>query len=340
MNQAAKSWIIRLPVWHTCRVGINGVLPFKISATKWLLWLLFPVVLLLVEAPPGASGSIPAVSKLFHHSKEGGVYLPPGPEELDMVESLFVRMLGGERGDQLARDWQQLGYRLRKAILHKTVVLALFEDENRRNGRGFYLFPLESASSSMLMMPHRFFDMHTGPIGLKLFAAGSFSAAAWNTVHRHKKSKKENGFHRAKNSLPNWDLADLEDSYFTALTRAFNRTFPHGHLVQVHGFSKEKRTSWAGRDSDLILANGTKTPPDDLTELADCLKLKLGVMVRVYPHEVRDLGAMENVSARITDNFGNRGFIQMEMSLPLRQDLLKSMELNTVITACMQESWH
>ena len=329
-----------MPLRQNRRERSDGCPPLAIATVKWLLWILFPVVLLFSEASPGASGSVPEVSKLFYQSKERGGYIPPGPEELDIVEDLFVRMLGGERGDQLEGDWQRLGYRLQEATLHKKVVLALHEDERKRNGRGFYLFPLKPTGSSLLMMPHRFFDMHTGPIGLKLFAAGSFSAAAWNTVHRHKKSKKENGFHRGNDSLPNWDLADLESSYFTALTRAFNRSFPNGHLAQVHGFSKEKRTSWAGRDSDLILSNGTKHPPEDLIAFADCLKLKMGVMVRVYPHEVRDLGAMENVSARITDDFGNPGFIQMEMSLPLRQDLLKSMELNTVIIDCMQESWH
>ncbi len=320
------------------RLGIGK--PLIAHLSRWLLLTLVPVALLLSASDSAASNTLPDVSKLYHQSKERGSYLPPGTEELYMVESLFVRMLEGDRGEQLAGHWQQLGYKLQRARLNNLVVLALSEDEMKKNGRGFYLFPLEQNGSSLLMMPHRFFDMHTGPIGLKLFSAGSFAAAAWNTVHRHKKSKAENGFHQDNDSLPNWDLADLEGSYFTALTRAFNRTFPQGHLIQLHGFSKEKRNSWEGRDSDIIISNGTKNPPKDLIDFADCLKLNMGVMVRVYPHEIRDLGGMENVSARITDDFGNRGFIQMEMSLGTRQDILKSKELSKIITTCMKESWY
>ena len=340
MDQAASR---RLSDAHprltaTERLGIGT--PLVADLSKWLLLTLVAVALLLSASDSTASNTLPEVSKLYHQSKERGSYVPPGTEELYEVESLFVRMLEGDRGEQLEAHWRQLGYKLQRARLDNLVVLALSEDEKKKNGRGFYLFPLEQNGSSLLMMPHRFFDMHTGPIGLQLFSAGSFAGAAWNTVHRHKKSKTKNGFQQDNDSLPNWDLADLEGSYFTALTRAFNRTFPQGHLIQVHGFSKQKRSSWEGRDSDIIISNGTKNPPKDLIEFADCLKLNMGVMVRVYPHEIHDLGAMENVSARITDYFGNRGFIQMEMSLGTRQDILKSKELSKVITSCMQESWY
>ncbi|MBT8329991.1 MAG: hypothetical protein KJN87_09820 [Desulfofustis sp.] len=340
MSQAAdRNLNYPLPRF-TGREHLGLGIPPIAALTKWLLSALVPIALLLSVPDPASSNSMPDVFELYQQSKKRGSYLSPDPEELDIVESLFARMLEGERGEQLAAQWRKLGYRLQRARLNNLVVLALSEDEKKKKGRGFYLFPLEQTGSSLLMIPHRFFDMHTGPIGLKLYAAGSFAGAAWNTVHRHKKSTTGNGFRQDNDNLPNWDLADLEGSYFTALTRAFNRTFPQGHLIQVHGFSREKRNSWEGRDSDVILANGTMTPPQDLIEFADCLKLKMGVMVRVYPHEIRDLGAMENVSARITDNFGNRGFIQMEMSLGLRLDILKSKELNKVITGCMQESWY
>ena len=317
-------------------LGISKSLIAEVA--RWLLLTYCAAVLLLSAADPAASEIMPDVSELYHQSKERGVYLPPDPEELYLAESLFVQMLRGERGEELAGQWRQLGYKLQRAKLNKGVVLALSEDEKERKGRGFYLFPLEQTGSTLLMMPHRFFDMHTGPIGLKTYAAGPFAGAAWNTVHRYKKSNK--GFNRGYDILPNWDLADLENSYFTALTRAFNQIYPQGHLVQLHGFSRDKRKSWVGKDSDIIISNGTNDPPNDLIEFADCLKLNMGVVVRVYPHEIRDLGALQNISARITDDYGNRGFIQMEMSLEVRQDLLKSKELRKVITSCMVESWH
>ena len=340
MNRVAEKYGAIEALRQNLQKCINRSRLLRIARVRRLLLMLILPVLLLCNTTPSNTSSGVNVSELFYQSKESGTYVPPELEELGIAESLFSRMLEGERGEQLKVEWQRLGFRLQELNFKGKMVLALFEADNERRGRGFYLFPIKPVGASVLMMPHRFFDMHTGPIGLKLFQSGLFSAAAWNTVHRYKNSKKKNGFQGINNSLPNWDLADLERSYFTALTRAFTRTFPTGHLVQVHGFSQEKRTSWAGRDSDLILSNGTQHPPEDLISLSDCLKLQLGVMVRVYPLEIRDLGAMENVSARICNDFGNRGFIQMEMSYPLRQKLLKSEEQAKVITNCMQESWH
>ena len=340
MNRAVEKCLLEAPP-KTRRIQCgSGCKASPCAYLTLFLLMLSAAVLLCFAATAVCSTSLPEVTQLFHQSKEQGGYIPPDPEELDIVENLFVRMLKGERGEQLIRDWQNLGYHLQRAKLQNEVVLALTEEPKRRHGRGFYLFPLVQAQSSLLMIPHRFYDMHTGPIGLKLYSTGSFSAAAWNTVHRHKKSTSKSDFHRDGDSLPNWDLADLKDSYFTALTRAFNRTFSNGHLVQIHGYSKDKRKSWAGRDADIVLSSGTKNPPEDLIQFSDCLKMNLGAMVRVYPIEIQDLGALENVSARILDNSGDSGFIHIEMCLPLRQKLLKSNDLSRVITDCMQESWY
>ncbi len=188
------------------------------------------------------------------------------------------------------------------------------------------------------MMPHGFYDLHTRDLGQSLFAEGLFLAAAWNTVHRNK-SPGRTPVAAGDDNPWQWDMADLPNTYFTALTRAFARIQPGGHLIQLHGFAKSKRKSKSARDSDLVLGNGTEAPPGTLLAFGDCLKMNIPFMVRFYPVETRDLGGTENISARILNALGHNGFVQMEMSLALRDQLRSSRQLRQTMLNCMQTAW-
>ncbi len=281
---------------------------------------------------------LPDVVNLLNAAREGGEYKTLPEEELAAAESLFGRMLAGDRSQELFNAWEKLGFHISKAQLEGRDVFALVEKPEQKLGRGFYLFPLVASGSTVLMMPHGFYDLHTRVIGQYFFGEGLFLAAAWNTVHRNKYP----GQIRTKNLDDDpwkWDMADLPNTCFTALTKAFAKTKPQGHLVQLHGFAKAKRKSKSARDSDLILSNGTELPPKELLAFGDCLKINIPVMVRIYPRETRDLGALENISARILKGLGHEGFVHMEMSLPLRNQLRSSIRFREAVLGCMNTSW-
>ncbi len=296
--------------------------------------------LLLLHPFSLQAADLPTVTQLFKDARQEGTFQTSNAKDLAQAENLFVRLLKGERSNALTEAWRSLGFQLRQARINERIVLVLMEDPKHKLGRGFYLFPLKAAGSDLLMMPHSFFDLHTGRIGMRLFDEGLFCGAAWNTVHRHKYPGGGANITDHDDDLPNWDLADLQDTCFTAMTRAFARAFPLGHLVQLHGFSKEKRKSRAGRDSDIVLTNGTETPSKNLIALGDCLKIRLAAMVRVYPTEIRDLGGTENVSGIILNTLGHNGFIQIEICRPLREKLKKSASTRKTLISCMREAWH
>lgn len=279
---------------------------------------------------------MPEVGHLLKRAQEGGGYRAVPDDQLIAAEKLFARMLQGERGRGLATEWDDLGFTLESAWLNGRNVLALMEKPELKLGRGFYLFPLQAQGSDLLMMPHSFYDLHTRSLGKYFFAEGNFMAAGWNTVHRN---KGPGGKPLRADDPWQWDMADLPNTYFTALTKAFMHTQARGKLIQLHGFAQGKRKSRSARDSDLILGNGTSTPPRSLQRFGDCLKINIPYMVRLYPFETRDLGGMENISAGILSKNGHDGFVQMEMSLPLREYLLSSVQARASVLNCMKDAW-
>ena len=311
-----------------CRSGILGFALIFIALS----------LTLPVTAFCDTTARLPEAIDLLSDARKGGEYKKLPEEELAAVQYLFEQMLQGDRSRELFNSWDKLGFHILKAQLEGREVFALMEKPEQKLGRGFYLFPPVATGSTLLMMPHAFYDLHTRVIGQYLFGEGMFIAAAWNTVHRNRTPGKNHAI--VPDDDPwRWDMADLSNTCFTALTRAFNRTQAHGHLIQLHGYSKAKRKSSSGRDSDLILSNGTELPPKELIVFGDCLKINLTAMVRVYPVETRDLGATENISARILNILGHNGFVQMEMSLPLRNQLRSSVNTRKALLNCIKSSW-
>lgn len=311
---------------------------FQIRMTGFVLILL--VLSLGFPATAFCSNAIklPDAADMLSAATKGGEYKTMPEKDLAEVENLFAQMLSGNRSLELFNAWKKLNFTLTRVQLKGKEFLALTETPEHKLGRGFYLFPLVASGSTVLMMPHSFYDLHTRIIGQHLFGEGSFLGAAWNTVHRNK--------HPGQIRITDldddpwqWDMADLPNTCFTALTKAFVQTKPHGHLVQLHGFAQSKRKSKSARDSDLILSNGTEIPPRELITFGDCLKINLPFMVRLYPLETKDLGASENISAQVLNSLGHDGFVQMEMSFVLRTQLHSSATYRKAVLGCIQTAW-
>jgi hypothetical protein len=93
--------------------------------------------------------------------------------------------------------------------------------------------------------------------------------------------------------------------------------------MQLHGFEQEKRVGRSVGEAEIVLSNGTSTPPTQLTQVAQCWKRALSVVVKRYPDEAKDLGATTNTQALLLHSLGHSGFLHVEMSEGIRAQLHK-----------------
>jgi hypothetical protein len=256
-------------------------------------------------------------------------YLAPTPGELKIAERLFQHLLSGERN--LARViplCREIDLDLILVKENGEDLLILMELESARRGRGFYVFRGSRSRPCMLQMPHAFHDLHTGAIGRRLFAENDIAVAAWNTVARF--AMVARGTERA-------DLAHLKASYLQALTAAFARIHPKGLVLQIHGFSKEKRITVEGALADIVVSNGTRTPDRWLKTRADCIGEQISIALAVYPRDITELGGTTNVQSALLRSLDHRGFVHVEMSFEVRRRLSRSQEDRRRFWRCFQE---
>jgi len=260
---------------------------------------------------------------MLEQARKGNRYVTPSRSELTQVETLFVRTLSGEEREALVTAWQAQGFELLPFPEAGDSFLALREQPEARRGRGFYLLRPGASSGLVWQAPHSFRDEGTGALVLQLMQQGRALAASWNTVPRDLLSEGQS------------DLAHIEPSYLGAFTRALLRVRPQVQVVQVHGFSKSKRTSAAGAAADLILSSGESSPGAQPFALGACLQQVLPLPVRLYPSQVRELGGTSNRIGQLLRRSGNRGFVHMEMSPAMRSLLTTDPEARRAFAACL-----
>ncbi len=266
------------------------------------------IMLLLAANPVVAQNH--ALKTLWKAARDGH-YRTPGSIELQQATALFRRELVGDPSSQLQQAWQTLGWQRTSIQLADHSCQVLYESAARREGRGFYLFCPQANSRTALQAPHAFKDLHTGYIALAMANTARFRVVAWNTVPRYSEDKK--GRHDA-------DMAHLTESYFTALTRALATDNSIEHVIQIHGFSRQKRDG-DGRNATIILSNGTRQPDPSLLDLAARLHKTLNVDTRVFPYDIRELGALTNRQGKLLRETGHTGFIHIELSSEIRKQL-------------------
>ncbi|WP_319575977.1 hypothetical protein [uncultured Desulfobacter sp.] len=263
-------------------------------------------------------------------------FTPSSPEALRLAEQLFTDIFQGKPPATLAPTLTRLNLIMEIVELDASRYLLLMEAHTHRRGRGFYIFPATGTefefSNQVLMIPHGFYDYHTGDIGIHLMLEGQFAAAAFNTVHRYGNRKL-----KGVSSNEIWDMADLFDTFFSAFTKAFVRTHPAGHLIQLHGFSRKKRNTDTGRNSDIIISNGTAYPSQALTALCDCVKIKLPGITRLYPMEINALGGTQNTIGKVMRSMDHPGFIHLEMSLSMRKKMTYDHDIRNRFLSCLEK---
>lgn len=267
------------------------------------------------------------VAALLTAASRAGAYSAPAAPELKQAETLFQRCLVQCGDAQTVEQWRQLGFEVIQAVHGGRPLVLIREQGDARRGRGFYAFRPGSSSTTALQAPHSFKDEHTRQILLGLMAEGDFRAAAWNTVARN---------YVADGVSVDADMAHLQDTYFLAFSRAVARQFPSGKLVQLHGFSKAKRTSEAGAGADIIISSGSKQQGPLLLAAGARLKQANFGTVLLYPTEVNELGATTNTTGMALRALGHAGFLHLEMNESTRLAILNRPAVRASLIKCLE----
>lgn len=279
----------------------------------------YGIILIVMLFGPVQGLAAPSLMQLWKDATQGGLYRPTAEDELRQAELLFVRTLSQQEGqDDLQRGWTTVGMELLSIENKDETLWVIREQSSCKIGRGVYAVRVSKAQSLAIQAPHSGADRYTGEIALHLLQEGKAKAGAWRTVPRSKA-----------------DLAHLDGTYFQAFTRAFAQVFPSGQIVQLHGFEQEKRVGRSVGEAEIVLSNGTTTPPARLTRVANCWKHALSVAVKRYPDEAKDLGATTNAQALLLHSLGHSGFLHVEMSEEIRAQLQRDPQLRAAWLHCV-----
>jgi len=259
-------------------------------------------------------------------------YVAATPSEVERSEALFSRLLSGERGDALAGAFRPLGFVLQQVTVGGEGLAVLSEAPEARTGKGVYV--VRGAGGALLPValqtPHRFKDVGTGRISVRILAEDRrFAAAAWNTVPR---------WYDEPQGRVDADLAHARVSHFNAFTRAFARVHPGALIVQLHGFEADNRRTAAGGAADMVVSGTVSDPGPQVRLRADCLRGLGTWRVLLYPLETRELGGTTNKNALALRSLsGNDGaeFLHLEIAREPRRRLLSDAALRRQLTACL-----
>lgn len=273
-----------------------------------------------------ASVSASEIRVLLYEAQQEGSYVPADAIELEKAESLFLRMFRGDDAGLLGNEWNAIGFDLIEIREKGTSYRVVRENVTRKEGRGFYLFRINSNSVTVLQAPHSFKDLRTREITFDLMFQSDYAAAAWNTVPR---DYVENGV------TVDADLANLEQTFYIAFSRAFAQYATQGNVVQLHGYAVEKRTTPEGKSSEMILSSGTSIPTVTLMQTADCMKRNVSAKSLVYPLEIIELGATTNTVGAAMRELGHDGFMHIEINRDVRERLLTETKLQHNFDRCL-----
>jgi len=211
--------------------------------------------------------------------------------------------------------------------LNSKELIILIEEKTHQTGRGFYIFWKNKDAQNVLQMPHSQKDLYTGKIGLSLFVEGNFAAGAWNTVPRH---------YTQGSKRVSADLSDFYQSYFIAFSKAFAHCRSNGYIIQLHGFSPQKRKTQAGKQSAFIISSGSWNQNRQLVNLDRCLEKRFSLVSSLYPFEINELGGTQNSIGKTLRQMGHNGFIHLEMNKSIRNKLRKEKSMREKLLKCIE----
>lgn len=256
---------------------------------------------------------------LYLNSGKNGIFQAPSKEDSEKAYTLFCALFKNQTlPKEIKAKWNKLGMIAEEIMCGKSKFIVVYEKENRKEGRGFFMFCRNTHRKKMAIeAPHRFFDRKTGRIGYLLMLTGYYTAGAWNTVHRYQ---------TPNNVENNSDMAHNPNTFFNSYTRAFLNTMPpDSAMIQLHGFYAKKHI-YKNTYPSLVLSEGKSKPTPNFMLYADEIKKVLRTKIFIYPEDdLETLSAKGNISAETFEK-QSKGqiFIHFEMSNDVRKLLLKN----------------
>ncbi|NYS62013.1 hypothetical protein [Vreelandella salicampi] len=283
--------------------------------------LLMAAATLVVPGTLTLASAKASLETLLEEARSAEYVVPPANSILQAQEG-FRQWLAKDDRREGGRNFKALGYEA--VALSQSETVALTEKKDARRGRGLFAARMEGGSPLLIQAPHQYFDLRTGTLARQLFLESDALAAAWNTTHRYESD--------------DTDLVHIADSYLHALSRAFADIHPEGRILQLHGYSRAKRDSRAGREAQAILSDGTSYPPKSLVQLTACLSDRLDIRALLYPRDVRELGATTNTLAADLRRRNFDGFVHLELDADLRKRLIRDADARHTLIQCVTET--
>lgn len=245
-------------------------------------------------------------------------------EERAVFEELVPRLLRAapataQPPEEAASLAATVGFSLEVWRVAEETFWTLREKPERRRGAGAYVFRTGAASDDVVQVPHAYFDLGTGPIGVSLFLAQAGGARPraffTNTAHRYRSRPDE----RREDDAHPADVAHSADHLFTLMTDLAARELPRLRVLQLHGFGKSELPSRKG--VELVLSAGSRHAPAWIRAVASSLTPEFGEGLRLYPEQTGILGGTQNAQAKLLQAYPHARFLHLELSAPARRSL-------------------
>jgi hypothetical protein len=216
-------------------------------------------------------------------------YQPPTMDQYQQLEVQWFQTLTG-KSDQQSPAGYQLATDSRPALRHW------------QSDRDWGEVWLKAGGHRWLFVqtPHRYFDRHTNQIGQHWLASSEVGLLMRNSVHRYAGRK--------QTPVVDTDFAHSPYNPMLAVSRALVAKGGDWLIVQLHGFSAEKRQTPAAREADLIISYGARASVQGqqrLQAIKQCLQQTGNWQVGLYPTEVQELGGTRNIIGRNLRQLGH-----------------------------------
>jgi len=266
--------------------------------------------------------------------KNKGEFYPLSARQQQTLRPLVQSTLQGQYLQDISKRWQQEHWLWQPDALQTGFWLQSLPGHEQ--GQGVFWIRANDLTDRkrqsdrsppiLLQAPHRFYDRYTGRLVTQLTEMmPSVRASAWNSLHR---------YHDKDRKTPDQDLARQDDTLFNLFALEFAHWQPNSHVVQFHGYNHKKRRTVEGTESRIILSNGTSRPNDRIIALQRCLAQTFKG-VRLYGHDIDELGATVNITGKRLRQMSYTGFVHIELSLPVRKLLLSSPDHLNAISVCL-----
>ncbi|WP_372777469.1 hypothetical protein [Litorivivens sp.] len=294
-------------------------------AIHWASLALTSTCALAAESLPPCS-PLPLIDVI--EKTAGGDYVQPDAIDIASAASLFEHHFRNpEEIADYRSDWQALGFDLVE-LCHEQKRWWLIREINRR-GRGAFLFSANPDSSLVLQAPHRRDDWGTGRLTAKLAQENNPRAVAWNTTPRRIDDEPGPG---------DADLAHLDRSFLQAFTLGQARGLKNSRLIQIHGYSADKRKTSRAQKSTIIISSGRHFISAPVFSIYNCLYRQIrGVLI--FPDTVKELGGTTNSQGRLFMEQRQDGFVHLEIDRSLREKLLQSPSLRRTLYQCLATAY-